>query len=77
MILDLTIQGGMGGIETLRRLKQIDPDVKAIASSGYSEEETSLEFSQLGFSAVLPKPYRLADLSRILAEVTAENSGNV
>lgn len=77
LILDLTIQGGMGGIETLRRLKQIDPDVKAIASSGYSEEETSLEFSQLGFSAVLPKPYRLADLSRILAEVTAENSGNV
>ncbi len=69
LILDLTIQGGIGGVETLRRLKQIDPEVRAIASSGYSEEETMMSFSQMGFKAALPKPYRLAELSIILSEV--------
>lgn len=68
-ILDLTIQGGVGGVETLRRLKEIDQNVKAIASSGYSEQDIMTSFSKLGFCAVLPKPYRLSDLSQVLCEV--------
>ncbi len=73
-ILDLTIQGGVGGVETLSRLKKIDPEVKAIASSGYSEEDTMMSFSEMGFCGALPKPYRLTDLSQILSEVTGKTS---
>jgi PAS domain S-box-containing protein len=69
VIFDLTIPGGMGGKEALERLVKIDPDIKAIVSSGYSDDQVMAEFKNYGFSGVIPKPYRLAELRAILHEV--------
>jgi len=57
VILDLTIRGGLGGAETIQRLLKVDPDVKAIVSSGYSDDETTMNYLSQGFKASLKKPY--------------------
>lgn len=63
IIMDLTIPGGMGGKETITRLKQIDPAVKAIVSSGYSNDPIMADFKKYGFIDVLSKPYTVESLS--------------
>jgi len=68
VILDLTIRGGMGGLETLQRLKETDPAVKAIVSSGYSADAVLGDYLQQGFSAALNKPYTIEGLKKALAE---------
>jgi two-component system, cell cycle sensor histidine kinase and response regulator CckA len=68
VILDLTVRGGMGGLETLRRLLQIDPAVKAVVSSGYSEDTAIAGHRRHGFRAFLTKPYTLRALSAALEE---------
>jgi two-component system cell cycle sensor histidine kinase/response regulator CckA len=65
-ILDLTIPGGMGGRETIEELLKIDPAVKAIVSSGYSEDPVLANHLKYGFRAVLNKPYRLQEMSLVL-----------
>jgi two-component system, cell cycle sensor histidine kinase and response regulator CckA len=69
VILDLTVPGGMGGTETLAKLIKIDPEVKAIVSSGYSGDSIMSDYSTHGFKAVLPKPYDPKRLSQVLAMV--------
>ena len=66
VILDLTIPGGMGGKEAIKRLLQLDPQVKAIVSSGYADGTTVANYKEYGFQGIIPKPYRLAELSRVL-----------
>ena len=68
VILDLTNQFGMGGKKTIEKLLEIDPDVKAIISSGYSNDPIMANFKQYGFSGVLAKPYTKKELSYVLAE---------
>ncbi|MDA0991580.1 MAG: ATP-binding protein [Verrucomicrobia bacterium] len=69
VIVDLTIPGEAGGLDTLKQLRALDPDVKAIVSSGYSNDPVMAGFAEHGFSAVLPKPYSIEALSRILQRV--------
>ena len=69
VILDLTIAGGMGGRETMARLLEIDPDVRAIVSSGYSDDEVFANYSDAGFAGALPKPFTLAALSKAIEQV--------
>jgi len=71
VILDLTIRGGMGGEETLRRLLEIDPGVKAVVSSGYSDDEVVAMYRQHGFRSFLKKPYDMLELGRTLDDVMA------
>ena len=59
VIMDLTIPGGMGGKEALENLREIDPDVKAIVSSGYSNDPVMSEFKKYGFNGFVAKPYRI------------------
>ena len=68
VILDLTIPGGMGGKETIRRLREVDPGVRAIVSSGYSNDAVIADFRAHGFMAMVAKPYRMEDLARALTE---------
>lgn len=63
VLLDLTVPGGMGGLETLKNLKLIDKNICAIASSGYSTSNVATNHSKYGFSAFLNKPYTLAELA--------------
>jgi PAS domain S-box-containing protein len=69
VILDLTNQFGMGGNEAIEKLLEIDPDVKAIISSGYSSDPIMANFRQYGFSGAMAKPYTSKELSYILHEV--------
>jgi CheY-like chemotaxis protein len=69
VIMDLTIVGGMGGEETFKRLRELDPDVRAIVSSGYDSEDIARQFLDMGFCGYLTKPYRVMDLGRILKTV--------
>ena len=69
VIMDLTIPGGMGGKETIVKLREIDPKVKAIVSSGYSNDPVLSNFKKHGFKAVLTKPYKIENLSSIISHV--------
>jgi PAS domain S-box-containing protein len=71
VILDLTIRGGKGGAETVRELLAIDPGVKAVVSSGYSDDEIVATFREHGFCSFLKKPYDMQDLAKVLADVMA------
>lgn len=69
VIIDLIIAGGMGGKEAMEKLLQVDPDVKAIVSSGYSDDPIMADFEKFGFKGVLAKPYQILGLSKALREV--------
>jgi CheY-like chemotaxis protein len=69
VIMDLTIPGGMGGKECIVKLKEIDPDLKALVSSGYSNDPVMSDFASYGFKGILMKPYRIEDVSEILKRV--------
>ncbi|WP_372679936.1 ATP-binding protein [Desulfosarcina sp.] len=69
VILDLTIKGGMGGQETIEMLKQIDPSVKAIVSSGYSDNPVIADYKHYGFCEVVAKPYEMVEFSQKLYRV--------
>ena len=68
VILDLTIKGGMGGQETIRKLREIDTDIKAIVSSGYySDDPVISEYREYGSNGLLSKPYTIEELEACLA----------
>ncbi len=69
VILDLTIRGGMGGEKTIQELKKIDPQVKGIVSSGYSESPVLSNPKAYGFVGVVAKPYRRKELNDILLDI--------
>jgi PAS domain S-box-containing protein len=66
VILDLTIRGGMGGVETIQKLLKINPKIKAIVSSGYSDDETTTNYFSQGFKASLKKPYEVDALRDVI-----------
>jgi PAS domain S-box-containing protein len=68
-VLDLTVRGGLGGEETMRRLRAIDPSAIAIVSSGYSDSPILSRYADYGFAGVAIKPYGIADLAQTLAQV--------
>jgi PAS domain S-box-containing protein len=69
VILDLTVPGGMGGRETLQRLRAIDPQVRAMVSSGNALDPVMTDPGSYGFAGVILKPYRVADLKGALAQL--------
>jgi len=72
VIMDLTIPGGMGGKETIKRLLEIDPGVKALVSSGYANDPIVANYKEYGFKDVIAKPYEISELDEILQKVIAE-----
>ena len=73
-IMDLTIPGGLGGKETIRQLKALDPSVVALVSSGYSNDPVMADPEQYGFKGIVAKPYNLFDLGKALHRVVGMSS---
>ena len=69
VILDLTVRGGMGGKEAIRKLSELDPHIKCIVSSGYSKDPVLMNYREFGFCGVIAKPYTVDELSEILDKV--------
>jgi CheY-like chemotaxis protein len=69
VIIDLVVSSGMGGREAIGKLLEIDPDARAVVSSGCSEDQVMTEFSKFGFAGALPKPYQISELNRVLYKV--------
>ena len=69
VILDLTLPGGIGGKEALKKLIEIDPTVNAIVSSGYATDATMSRYQDFGFRGVIAKPYEAAELGKIVHDV--------
>ena len=69
VILDLTLPGGMGGKEALKKLIDIDPMVNAVVSSGYAMDATMSRYEDFGFRGVLAKPYQASELGRKVHDV--------
>ncbi len=72
VIMDLTVPGGMGGYEAMTILRKIDPNVRAIVSSGYSTDPIMADYKKYGFKGIVPKPYTVKDLGEILHKVITE-----
>jgi PAS domain S-box-containing protein len=66
VILDLTVPGGIGGLETLETLLTIDPAVRAIATSGYSNNAIMSSYEDYGFCGIIPKPYEISHVAELL-----------
>jgi PAS domain S-box-containing protein len=69
VIMDLTIPGGMGGLETMRKLREMDPYVKAVVCSGYSNDPVMSDYKKHGFSGIVTKPYQIEELVSLLRKI--------
>jgi PAS domain S-box-containing protein len=69
VILDLTVAGGPGGTETLARLREIDPAVRAALSSGYVDHPAVADWPAAGFAAFIAKPYSIKSFEEALARL--------
>jgi PAS domain S-box-containing protein len=76
VLMDLTVPGGMGGREAMVRLREIDPSVRAIVSSGYSRDPVLANYRAHGFQGILPKPYDLGQLRQVLEETLRGGNGS-
>jgi PAS domain S-box-containing protein len=69
VIMDLTVPGGMGGQEAIAHLRDIDPKIKAIISSGYANDPIMSDYERFGFCGVVTKPYKFDELTEVLNKV--------
>ena len=76
VLLDLTVTGGMGGLEAATKLKELDPCAKLIVSSGYSDAPAMARFAEYGFDAVIVKPWTVKEMSEVLRRVLAADPPN-
>jgi len=72
VILDLTIPGAMGGLRALQELREFDPKVKAIVSSGYSDDPVMSDHVKFGFDAIIKKPYEYHELAETVKNLIEE-----
>jgi CheY-like chemotaxis protein len=72
LVMDLSIPGGMGGAAAMEKIRQMDPGVRAIVSSGYSDDPVMSRYLDYGFRAVLPKPYQPQELRELVEELLQE-----
>lgn len=66
VISDLTIPGGMGGIESIEKIHQVFPDIPVIVSSGYADDPVMQSPSEYGFVCSIKKPYMIDNLTKTL-----------
>ncbi len=69
VIMDLTIPGGKGGLETVKEILQLNPDAKIVVSSGYGHGKIMSDYKEYGFVDIAPKPYTIDKLEETLHRV--------
>jgi two-component system cell cycle sensor histidine kinase/response regulator CckA len=69
VFMDLTIPGGMGGKVTMKKLLEIDPDVKRVVTSGYSNDQILAYYREYGFCGVEEKPFNFDAMLDVLERV--------
>lgn len=69
VIVDLTIPDGMGGRETIEKLREYDSGVKAVVSSGYANDPAVQDYANFGFADRLTKPYRINEMKAVLEKL--------
>lgn len=74
LIMDLTIPGSMGGVETLEKLRALHPEVKALVSSGYANDPVMANHREYGFCGVVPKPFMVEELNEVLSKHLMPNN---
>jgi len=70
VILDLTVHFGMGGVEAIQKLIEIDPDVKGIVSTGYTFDNVIWNYQEYGFCGALTKPFDPEELKNLVYKLT-------
>lgn len=68
-ILDLTVPGGAGGVEAARKLRELDPKVRLIVSSGYSNDPVLSNPGPYGFLGVIRKPFEEGEIGKTVRDV--------
>jgi CheY-like chemotaxis protein len=69
VLMDLTVRGGMGGMEATQKILALDPQAKVIIASGYSEDLVMSQYQDYGFSGMVSKPFKISELSSILVKI--------
>lgn len=69
VMIDLTIHEGMGGVETVREIKRLYPQSRAVVFSGYVSDPVVDDFRIYGFDGVLKKPFSMEQFETLLAEL--------
>ncbi len=72
VIMDLTVAGGMGGKEAISELRKIDPNVRAVVSSGYSIDDVMADYKSYGFRGVIKKPFTVQEFSEVLKHILTD-----
>ncbi len=72
VIMDLTIPGGMGGREAVKRLLDLHPEARVIVSSGYAEDPVLANYRSHGFRGIAPKPYTREGLLQVVRQTLRE-----
>jgi DNA-binding NtrC family response regulator len=72
VIFDLTIPGGLGGMETMKVLKEMDPEIKRVVISGYSQDPVMSNPEEYGFAAALQKPFNITRLTYVLSRIIGD-----
>ncbi|HLP01764.1 MAG TPA: ATP-binding protein [Opitutaceae bacterium] len=75
VITDLTVPGGMGGKDAMQALLALDPEVRAIVSSGYSNDPVLADYRASGFRGMVRKPYEIEELATCVAQVLSGVEG--
>ncbi len=76
VLMDLTVPGGVGGVEAMAALRELDPGVRAIVMSGYSDNPVMSRYAEHGFVSVLPKPFTVERLHEALALARLSHGGH-
>lgn len=66
VIMDLTIPGGLGGRDTIKKLLAIDPSANVVVASGYSNDPVMAFHEEYGFKAMLSKPYTVEKINTVI-----------
>ncbi|MCR9142002.1 MAG: PAS domain S-box protein [bacterium] len=74
VILDLTVPGGMGGLDAARAMQSIGGKARFIASSGYSNDPVIANYADYGFAGSLAKPFRMKELSQLIEDVLSDSN---